>query len=200
MFASSVSVFGITQEKAPPITIDHPVTVTDNYTEHKVKCEEIVKASGLDWVILRFGAVLSFNLDLTSDIFMIPLKNRIEFVDTRDVGTACTNAVTRKGLTGKILLIGGGRDSQFLFGEMLERTLGTMGISMLPEKAFNTESFYTDWIDTAEAQELLEFQNHSFEDYLEEFKRVLGIKGFLARIFSPIAKMVILSKSPYLKK
>ncbi len=200
VFASSVSVYGITQDREPPCKADDPVVVTDNYSKHKIECEKMVKASGLDWTILRFGAVVSFDVGANPDMFMMSLDNRIEFVDTRDVGVACANAASCEEAKGKILLIGGGEKCQLLYRELVIKMLNGLGIGMLPEEAFTKELFYIDWLDTREAEELLKFQKHTFDDYINEMKKVLGFKRHLARIFRPIAKRYLLSKSPYYKQ
>ena len=47
IFGSSTHVFGRTQDKPPPRTASDPVVVTDHYTDHKLKCEVMVRNSGL---------------------------------------------------------------------------------------------------------------------------------------------------------
>ena len=53
----------------------------------------MVKESGLTWTIFRLAAALPVRLVLDSDMFDVPLDNRIEFVHTRDVGLAIANGV-----------------------------------------------------------------------------------------------------------
>jgi len=52
IFASSVTVFGRTQHLDPPITVDHLVQPTDNYTAHKIECERMIRSELRNWVIL----------------------------------------------------------------------------------------------------------------------------------------------------
>ena len=199
IFASSVSIFGRTQDQSPPRTVADPINATDFYTGHKIECEKMLRESGLDWVILRFAAVLSFNPNLDAQMFDIPLTDRIEFVHTWDVGLACANALTCEEAVGKTLLIGGGPTCQMYYRDMLSKALSTAGVGMLPDKAFDTKPFYMDWYDTTESQQLLQFQRHSFEEWREGFKKELGIKRYLALAFRPIARWYLLRQSPYYK-
>ena len=201
--ASSISMHGPRMHEPPPRKIDEKLNPTDNYTHTKVDAESIVKESDLNWTVLRVavGLPLEVSLKLDPIMFDIPLDQRIEFVHTRDVGIAFANAVVAP-TDNKILLIGGGEKCQMLNREFMTKMLETTGIGMLPESAFRVPKhdmdwFYTDWMDTSEAQELLQFQNLTFEDYLEEFKNKLGIMGKLARMFRALAQKILLKKSTY---
>jgi nucleoside-diphosphate-sugar epimerase len=203
IFASSVSTFGPTMHMQPPRTADEPLNPTDVYTSTKVECEALIRKSNIPWTILRFAAAPPAELDSDIDpiIFEIPLDQRIEFVHSRDVGIACANAVTADTI-GKTLLIGGGSSSQMIQREFVTKIFEGMGIGMLPDSAFKVatkpeEYYYTDWLDTTESQEVLQYQSRSFEDYIEELKSILGFKRYLAKLFSGQAKKRILAASPY---
>jgi len=197
IFASSLHVYGRTQENPPPRTVADPVQATDHYTRHKIACERMVKASGLEWTILRFAAALPLSLRLDVGLFDVPLDNRMEFVHTRDVGVAVANAVSSEEVWGKILLIGGGPRCQLRFREIATRLLDAMGIGMLPEEAFTTVQFATDWMDTTESQEILRYQTRGFSDYTEEMASLLGPRRGLLRLFHPLVRRWLLNKSPY---
>jgi nucleoside-diphosphate-sugar epimerase len=203
--ASSVSLFGPTMHLQPPRTVDDPIVTTDTYTVTKLECEKMVRASTLPWTILRFAATppleISADADVDASIFEMPLDQRVEFVHTRDVGQACANAVEADTI-GKTFLIGGGPANQMLEKEFLTKIFEGMGMGMLPDSAFKVatkpeEYFYTDWLDTTESQEILQYQSRSFEDYIEEMKAQLGIKRYLAKLFSGQAKKRMLAASPY---
>jgi nucleoside-diphosphate-sugar epimerase len=134
-------------------------------------------------------------------LFEIPLQQRVEFVHTRDVGTAFANAVTAE-TTKKILLIGGGKANQMLQHEFMANILNAMGLGMLPESAFRVpttpeEWYYTDWLDTTESQRLLQYQHFTYDQYVEELKRAIGFKRHLARLFRSTAQKRLLAQSPY---
>ena len=197
VFSSSTHVFGHTQNQQPPRRVSDPVYVTDHYTDHKLKCEEMVRQSGLEWVNLRFCAVAPIRFIMNADMFDIPLQNRIEFVHTKDVGLACANAITCQRAVGRTLLIGGGPRCQMYWRDMAGRGLEAFGIGMLPDGAFTAKEFCQDWIDTDESQELLRYQQRTYEDYIEDLKRKVGFLRHLARIFRPAARWYLLRKSPY---
>ena len=66
ILASSSSVFSINPTNPLPRTVSDPVEATDNYTQHKLECEQMVQESGLDWAIFRFGVVPPVVLNLDS--------------------------------------------------------------------------------------------------------------------------------------
>jgi len=55
-------------------------------------------------------------------------------------------------------------------------------------------------MDTGESQKLLKFQTLTFDDYLEEFRKVLGYRRYLPRLIRSIIRRNLLSESPYYKK
>ena len=201
--ASTVTVLGPRMHDPPPRKADEELNPTDNYTRSKVDAEALVKKSGLSWTILRLSASLPLEISLDLDVYVfdIPMDQRIEFVHTRDVGLAFANCVTAE-TDNKVLLIGGGKKCQMLNREFMTKILEATGVGMIPESAFKVPKndmdwYYTDWLDTSEAQELLQFQHFTFEDYLEEYKKKLGIMGKLAKLFRSYAQKLLLKNSPY---
>jgi len=200
IFSSSFTVFGDTQAQQPPRRITDPVVASDNYTAHKIECEKLCAESGLDWCVMRFGVVPPVSLGgVTPKMFAFPFKSRTEFVHPSDVGLAITNAVTSEEVWGKILLIGSGKGAQLYYGEFIGRMMEVMGVGRLPEEAFGSEPAYMDWLDTEESQRLLQYQQHTFEEFVRELPRTLGPVRYLVPLVRPIARWWILSKSPYYK-
>jgi nucleoside-diphosphate-sugar epimerase len=199
VFASSFSVFGETQHLPPPRTASDPVQPMDNYNRHKVECERLVRDSGLEWSILRLGVVPPSTLGgFSPKMFDIPPGSRVEFAHPRDVGLALANAVVRPGARGRILLIGGGPGSQLRYRDFVGRMMEAMGVGRLPDSAFApSASAYTDWLDTAESQSLLEYQRHTFEDFVREVAASLGYRRHLIRLLAPLVRRWMLSQSPH---
>jgi UDP-glucose 4-epimerase len=195
LFASSYHVFGRTQHLEPPRTVDDPVQPLEHYGHHKVECEEIIRSSGLEWAIFRLAASLPFAMRLDPGMFDIPLDNRMEYVYTRDVGLAFTNAVGNPDVWGKTLLIGGGPRCQYTYGEITKRVLEGMGVGTLPDKAFASTPFPTDWIDTAESQALLHYQHHTLDDYVLDMQAQLGYRRSLIVAFRPVVRYLLLKQS-----
>jgi nucleoside-diphosphate-sugar epimerase len=200
VFTSSCHVYGRTQDQAPPRTVEDPVCPMEHYTHHKVACEEMVKCSGLDWTIFRLAATLPLAIQLAPGMFDVPLDNRMEFVHTRDVGLAIANAVSSPDVWGKVLLIGGGPGCQYEYREIVGRILEATGVGVLPDEAFGSVPFCTDWLDTRESQALLGYQRHDLSDYIDDMTALLGYRRHLVRALRPIVRAWLLRKSPYLSR
>jgi len=197
IFTSSCHVYGRTQHQPPPRTASDPVHPPEHYSQHKVECERMIQASGLEWTIFRLAATLPLTMKLDPAMFDLPLDNRIEFVHTKDVGLAIANAVSSEEVWGKVLLIGGGPRCQHTYRELAAGILEAMGVGMLPDEAFSQEPFAVDWLDTAESQRLLDYQRHELKDYIEDMVALLGYRRHLIRVFRPLVRLWLLSKSPY---
>jgi nucleoside-diphosphate-sugar epimerase len=197
IFSSSLHVYGRTQHQPPPRTVADPVQPIEHYAHHKVECERMVRESGLEWCIFRFGAVLPLAMKLDKGMFDVPLANRIEYVHTRDIGLAIANGVESDAIWGKTLLLGGGRDCWLYYGDMNRRILTAMGVGELPPAAFGTTPFATDWLDTAESQALLHYQTRTLEDYIQEMRAVLGWRRPLIRAFQPFVRRWLIRQSPF---
>ena len=208
VFASSVSVYGPRMGDPPPRRADEPPRPTDHYTHHKVECEGMLRESDLPWTILRIAAVLVPDVMRSLDpiLFEIPLNQRIELIHVEDTARACARAVVSPEATHRTLLIGGGERAQMHQREFLQRVLRAAGLGMLPESAFlvpraEEEWFYTDYMDTAEAQRLLHYQALGFDDYLEDLRQRLGpLRRGLARLFRPAILFALAFASPYYRR
>ncbi len=200
-FASSFDVFGHTQDQTPPRKATDPVQATDHYSTHKLLCEEMVKTSGLPWAIFRFADIPPLELRKPHPImFKIPLATRFEVIHTYDAGLAVANGIRSEEIWGRTLLIGGGPACQMLYRDYLGRMLDMMGIGMLPERAFGTEPYTTDWLDTEESQRLLKYQRYSFDDIMQHLTRIVGYKRLLTTLLRPAARWWILRMSPFYKQ
>ena len=202
IFSSSLSVFGDTQSQPPPRTVSDPVQPVDNYTNHKVECEGLLRESGLGWCVFRFAVVPPMQLSGVEELpkmFDFPLDMRIEFVHPRDAGLALANAVSCDEVWDKILLIGGGPSGQLYYRDFIGRMMEAMGIGMLPDKAFGSKAAYNDWLDTSESQKLLNYQQHTFDEFVQEVASSLGFKRYIIPLFRPLARRWMLGKSPYYK-
>ena len=198
LFASTFDVHGHTLHRPPPRHIDDPLVATDPYTEHKIECEAMVRASGLRWCIFRLADVPILGIrDPHPIMFEIGLDNRIETLHADDAGLAIANALETPEVWGRVLFIGGGASCQLTYREYLTRMLAAMGVDPLPEEAFSTAVYATDWIDTEESQALLRYQRHTFDDIAEAVAASLGWKRRLAAAAGPLARAAILRLSPY---
>ncbi len=203
LFASTLDVFGHTQKLPPPRTVDDPIVATDAYSEHKLLGEAAVKESGLEWAIFRFADVPPLEARQPHPImFTIPLDTRIEMVHTHDVGLAIANGI-QSDIWGKTWLIGGGANCQVRYRDYLGRSLQIAGVGMLPENAFSTGEYCTDWLDTDASEQLLHYQRHSFDEImidLAPYNTPPAPVRLVMPLIAPLVRQQMLKMSPYYKK
>ena len=197
VFASSYHIYGRTQDQPPPRTVADPPQPIENYARHKVACEALIRGSGLEWAILRLAASLPIAMRMDPGMFDVPPDNRMEYVHTRDAGLAFARAAACDEVWGKVLLIGGGPRCQYFYREIMTRVLDGMGVGALPDGAFASVPFATDWLDTAESQRLLCYQRHTLDDYVRDMVARLGVRVWLVRAFRPLVRFILLQQSPY---
>lgn len=201
LFTSTFDVHGLTLDAPPPRHVDDPLVATNPYTAHKIEGESMVRASGLDWSILRLADVPVLGIrDPHPIMFSIGLHNRIEAVHADDVGLAITNTLDTPRAWGRVLFIGGGTTCQLTYRAYLTKVLAAMGIDPLPDEAFGTADYATDWIDTTDSEALLHYQRHSFDDIAEAIAASLGWKRRLAAAAGPLSRAAILRLSPYYRR
>ena len=197
IFSSSLHVYGRTLHQSPCRQVGDPVVVTDHYTEHKIECERLIRESGLQWSIVRLAAVLPLSLRLDPEMFEIPLHNRMEFVYTHDVGLAIANAIRTPEVWGQVWHIGGGPSCQYTYGQIVQTIMTSMGIGMLPKEAFGPIPFPTDWLDTTESQRVLQYQQHTLDDFAREMVKQLGWRRVAIPLFRPLVRAWLLRRSNY---
>lgn len=201
-YASTFDLFGNTVHLPPPRRVGDPVQITDVYSETKAAGEKMVAESGLRWLIFRFSDMPLIALrDADPIMFEISLRTRMETMHPSDGALAVVNAIALPDLwTGRTLLVGGGQSCQITYREFFSELLTAMGIGMLPDEAFTTQDYCTDWLDTEESQRLLRYQRHSFKDIVAEIAALLGWKKYFVPLARPFVRRSILKLSPYWKK
>lgn len=204
VFASSMGVAGLEQHRRqPPLTADMPPSPSDHYGHTKVDCENMIRASGLRWSILRIAACPplepSKDISQVAVIFETTADGRTEFVHMDDAGLAFANAVDCDEAAGRILLIGGGPRCQTRALHFYNELLGASGLGPLRAGKFRPGPtyFFGDWLDTRESQELLRYQRHTLEDFFAAMRRHVGPKRHLLRLIAPLANRYIEKYSPY---
>jgi nucleoside-diphosphate-sugar epimerase len=192
VFASSIALFGLTQDQPPPRRADDPVVPTDHYSRSKAECEEKLRASGLDWVIVRFAAAPGDDPDPEamrdlSGLFRIDPATRVEYLHPADAGLAQVRALECDEARQRVLLIGGGPGCQITMGQLNDAFLDALGVGPFPASAYGEQALYTDWIDTTESQRLLGYQRHRFEDSSPtRRRRMRRVRPFVRMVRGPI--------------
>lgn len=209
--ASSNAVHGSRNPRRHPewLRADTPVRPSDLYGAHKAEAEQLVRSSGLHWVILRLAAVMSVDLKamaLSMDApFLesaLPTDGRIHTVDVRDVAVAFS-AATIADVIGETLLIGGDESHllrQADVGTALAATRGLVN-ALPPGRPGDPDSeddwYVTDWMDTARAQQVLRFQRHSWPGMLAEMRAAAGWRRHAMRMVSPLARQFLKRRAAY---
>lgn len=192
VFPSSVAVFGSCPDNAEPLPEGTRLNPLSVYAQTKVQAENLIKESGIDYVILRVTAVPYLRLrlgDMKTHLFTIPLKNRIEFCHPDDASQAIVNAIKNFELVkGNTLIIAGGPSQQILYEDMLRAILGTFGLPLPPPHKFTQEPFPLHWYDTTRSQELLKFQQKTLDDYLQDLANQLPspVTALMRRLIGPV--------------
>ncbi len=193
VFTSSVAVFGPTPDAKEPISADRDeANPGDAYGETKFEAESLIKASGIDYTILRLTAVMYFNHEVSDlkRIFSVPLDNRIEFCHPDDLALAVLNSVKNfDAIKGSTLVVSGGPDQRMLYKDMVGSILDIMGLPLPPAHKFTPEPYYLDWYDTSRSQELLKFQRRSFADYLKDYSG--GLTRRYSSLFLPFMRYFV---------
>lgn len=198
LYASTLDLFGDTFDQPPPRRVTDPISPTDDYTRHKLLGEEMVHASGLAWAIFRFADVPLLAPRAPHPImFRIPLRTRIEALHPADAGLAIACATTCDPIWGRTWLIGGGPTCQVTYREYVGRMLSAVGIGPLPDAAFGTQPYCTDWLDTEEGQRLLRYQRHTFDEIVRDVARANGPVRYILPLIRPLVRSRILALSPY---
>lgn len=212
--ASSNAVFGARNPHryTAPLRPDEPMKASDLYSAHKIEAELIVRNSSLDWVVLRLGGVMSVDpsaIPLTADGPFIesalPADNHVHMVDVRDVAWAFA-AATTADVVGEILQIAGDDSHKLMYSDVglaLAEARGLKG--GLPKgRPGNPDSdddwFVTEWMDTARAQEALQFQHHSWPDMLVEMRANAGWTRHVLPLFAPLIRAFLKRRGAYWKQ
>jgi nucleoside-diphosphate-sugar epimerase len=193
VFTSSVAVFGPTPGAEGPVSVESCIPEpVETYGETKLKAEEVIRESGIDYLILRLTAImyLSFDLSDMNRIFSIPLDNRLEFCHPDDLAVAVGNALKKfDAIKGNTLVVSGGPEQRMLFRDMVGGILGVMGLPLPPKDKFTREPYFLDWYDTSRSQELLKFQRKGYADYIKDFSR--GLTQRYTRLFIPAMRYCV---------
>jgi nucleoside-diphosphate-sugar epimerase len=212
--ASSMAVYGSRNPHrfTDLLTPETPPLASDLYGCHKLEAENIVRASDLEWSILRLSGVTTLEplVDYGDPQWLyfgacIPDDNRCHAVDARDAAAAFAAAV-QTDVTREIFMIGGDESHKRRNGE-----LGRMGYEALGAEAMmfatrpgdpasDVDWYPLDWMDTTRAQQVLSFQHHPFSDAYEEIRARAGWKRHALRMAAPVMGALTRRRGPYYKQ
>lgn len=205
IYGSSISVYG-DRLKNPMIKVSDKLTPSqgDEYAKTKIKAENIIKKSHINWTIFRLTAVFGIkNHKIDKIMFHMPLKTPMEIITPKDAGKAFANAIDKKNeLNRKIFNLSGGEKCRISYKKFLETAFKIMGLGKLkfPKIAFATQNFHCAYYqDGNDLEKILHFRNDTIETYFHNLKNnSKTILKIITKIISPIIKLIMLNKSePY---
>ena len=213
IFTSSASVMGPTQLQNRIVSRNDALVKTGNYEESKIECEEFLRKNADNYLVFRLAGVLptfsarSFAgaFSLLEEIFDMHPDMRLEMVMAEDVATALvTGAEKLQSDTtprNQAYILGGGKKNgwQLRGGEFLSRLFGSLSLNVPDRKYFTQDinTYHLDWYDTKESQQEFDYQNHSFDDYLNHIKKTFRIYRIPIRVFRKIILKKLVKMSPY---
>ena len=204
IYSSSISVYGDRLEN-PMIKAGDPLIPCegDEYAKTKIKAEQIICGSKLDWSIFRLAAIMG-NHKLSKLMFHMPLLTSLEIATAEDTAKAFIHAIDNRSLISKrIFNLGGGTKCRTTYKEFLTRSFEIFGLGKLnfPEKAFAEKNFHCGFYeDGDDLNNILQFRNDTIESYYSNEKNKIPLwrKGITV-IFRKQIKNFLLKKSePYL--
>lgn len=196
LYPSSVALYGPGDLGAPPRRATDAIRPTDHYTRHKAEAEAILRASGLPWLILRVGVVLHPAQTVTDPeilrwMFEVRPENRLEILHPEDAARAVVHALATPAAWNRVLPLGGGAACRVRQRDLLGAAAEALGIGPLPEALLGAEPFYTDWLETTEAEALLRFQRYTFADYRREAAQRFRFLRPVLRPFAPALRVAL---------
>lgn len=212
IFTSSYSIHGPRNpyRNLPPLTAETPVIPDDNYGRHKAAGEQMVRSSGLPWTILRLSTVMATAkgwgqaTEFFRFAFLLPLDRRAHVIDSRDVGLALANVVANERVVERLFILGGPEDSCRITGHDFFAGIGQARGIPFPPAAFRRADpdvdaswYYEDWVDTRESQQILQYQEHTFADYLRYIRQQTKYTRPLLKLVHPLVRRRVVKESPY---
>jgi nucleoside-diphosphate-sugar epimerase len=217
IFASSSAVYGSrnphTQHEQ--INLATPVKPIECYGEDKIMGESLLTASGLPYAILRLAGVISPDgmSNMRAEYLVLvratPRDNRVHAIDARDAALAFANAAKLAAKNhNKIFLIGGNDSCKKTQRGLEDDVMEVIGIGRLGDGASlpgNPKDdlgwSFTDWYDTNEAEEVLHFQQHDWEETLEWLASSINpTTRKVTRLCSPLIRCAILAMNVIQRK
>ncbi len=200
IYPSSIAVYGPGRRDGLLRQVDDALLPTDPYSKHKVASEALIRKSSLLWVILRLGVSVApgprpVSPELLSMMFKNSLTTRLEYIHPDDAALAIIHSLTCPDALGRVLLIGGGESCRIYQRDLFDAFFGAAGIGSLPDEAFGDAPYYTDWMETKESAELLDYQRHSFADFTTECKKKMYPVRILTTPFRLLVRWYLLKHS-----
>jgi nucleoside-diphosphate-sugar epimerase len=169
VLASSVATYGVAQREV--VGLDHPQCPIDFYGQTKVQNEHDVLASGRSATLLRISGISVPALLEIPCPWFFTRDQKVEFIHLHDAALAVVNCVGNAAALDHVWQISGGSAWRMTGQGYSDAICGAFDIP--PESAtFLDTPNWPAWFDTAESQEGLSYQQHSFDDFIGELMQI----------------------------
>ncbi|MEC9438571.1 MAG: NAD(P)-dependent oxidoreductase [Chloroflexota bacterium] len=172
VFTSSISTYGDTSKESDPIKITQPQEAIDIYAESKIAGEKILVGSGVNFVILRIASIAVPAFLEPPEPWPFTSDQRVEMVHRDDVADAIKSSVDTPEAIGNVFNIAGGSTWRLAGKDYVEDFFNFMG-APVEMAVYREEPGWNDWYDTVESQNILNYQNRSYDFYSGEMKAIV---------------------------
>ncbi len=169
VFSSSVATYGDTKGKESPVTINQPQQALDIYAESKIAAEKSLRQIFPQAVILRISGISVPSIQMPPEVWPFMADQRIEFIHRDDVVAALCAAIEEERTKGQIFNIAGGPTWRTTGRAYVKDYFDLMGVP-LDEARFLESPGWCDWYDTDLSQEILHYQNTSYQSHLDRLR------------------------------
>jgi len=176
IFASSISVYGITADDDPPISENHSQQIHNVYSDSKIEAERQIAVSGIPNSILRFAPIALADLIELPDLIPYRADQRVEFIYVSDAAEALVNVAKNIEQIHGVHNIAGGSSWQMTGSEYIEEFYGALGIDVEPTYSENYTA--VDWYDTSKGK-FLGYQRTSFNDFKGKLNSIAEKLGLI---------------------
>jgi len=172
IFSSSVSVYGKNLENNL-IDISSSINPDDNYAQTKYDSEFLVEQSNINTTILRISGVsIPVFQEPPSEWPFLP-NQQIEFVHRDDVVTSICNSVGNNESHNKKFNISGGETWQITGEKYVKDYFDILEVGM-DNAIYQEEEGHFSWYESKISNKILQYQNNTYENYLEQIKQDLS--------------------------
>jgi nucleoside-diphosphate-sugar epimerase len=196
IYTSSIVVYGDRLDD-PLISIEDTPNPNDIYGVTKLKAEQLIRESNLNYLIFRLSYCASIRtLKFNPILFLMPLETNIEIIHTKDVALAIVNAIKFDKIWDKTINLAGGKDCRIKYGDHINDLFEIIGLGkdLLPEDAFADQGFNCGYYKANSVHEKLKYQRHDLEDFYKEVKSWIGFKRYLVPLVKWFVKKYLLRK------
>lgn len=192
IFTSSVATYGTHSPDDPLITINDDLKSFNQYSNHKIHLENLIRSSTLNWTIVKFSAVMYPKMEISlesRDYAKSILPNtKVQPVHIDDLAIAIRNLLLKPETTFKSFIIAGSEKNRTHYGNYITKMLSAyrpISENDIPWEKFEAKPYYLHWYDTTESEKILHYQYKTIDDCVEEMKKAIP---FWQKLFAKIMK------------